>query len=375
MQNIFYEFKEISNDELSSFIKNTEKLHQYFKQDWQKISATQYCGFIHNENEDFYILPKISDNNDSNLALFTYMLAYVYDIKIKNEDFASSANFKSNTIIEFFINLFAQNLFTELQKGIYKIYITEQDNLKALKGKFLIDENLKYNFAKNKIFCEYDELTSNNRLNQLFLFAIKTFQRYTQNKKLLKRCELALDEIDFINIDINKLNIHFDRQNQRFKPSYDLAIMLLQKLLPLFANGKKSFAFLFDMNRLFEDFIGKLYKEIDTTATTQKTFTFNDLTLKPDIISKDLIVDTKYKIIESQNDISAQDKYQMYVYGKNFNKDTMLLYPKHILDTNENLTLGEDEMVNLRIKSINLYTQETYCTYILKMKKRLQYDI
>lgn len=372
MQNTFYEFGEVSNDKLSKFIKETDSLHQFFKQDWQKISATQYCGFIYHDNEDFYILPKISEDNNSNLTIFTYMLAYVHNINIKNEDFASSANFKSNTILEFFITLFAQNLFTELQKGIYKTYITEQDNLKALKGKFLIDENIKYNFAKNKIFCEYDEFTPNNNLNQLFLYAIKTLQRFTQNKKLLKQCELALDEINFVNININKLNIHFDRQNQRFKPSYDLAIMLLQKLLPLFANGKKSFAFLFDMNKLFEDFIGKLYNQIDTTTQTQKEFEFGNLTLKPDILTKNLIIDTKYKIVEPESDISTQDKYQMYVYGRNFNKDAMLLYPKHILDVNKNLILGTDEIVNLKIKSIDLFSNTDYLKYISFLKQEIQ---
>ena len=52
---------------------------------------------------------------------------------------------------------------------MYKKYITEQDNLNVLKGKYLINENIKYNFTKNKIYCEYDEFSENNSLNQFFL--------------------------------------------------------------------------------------------------------------------------------------------------------------------------------------------------------------
>ncbi len=64
--------------------------------------------------------------------------------------------------------MFASGLLNELKKGIYKEYITEQDNLPVLKGKYLINENLKYNFTKNKIYCEYDEFSPNNFLNQFF---------------------------------------------------------------------------------------------------------------------------------------------------------------------------------------------------------------
>ncbi len=107
----------------------------------------------------------------TNLNIFIYMLSFSNNINIKNEDLATSLNHQSNNILEVFIQMFAKNLFKELQKGIYKEHVTHKDNLTALRGRYLIDENLKYNHAKNKIYCEFDEFSIDNKLNE----ALKIF--------------------------------------------------------------------------------------------------------------------------------------------------------------------------------------------------------
>ena len=96
-------------------------------------------------------MPKIAKDNDNiNESVFIYMLAYVLNLKLENEQVASGENIKLNKIVEILINVFAKNLISELKKGIYKEYILKQDNLRTLKGKYLINENLKYNFTINR---------------------------------------------------------------------------------------------------------------------------------------------------------------------------------------------------------------------------------
>jgi 5-methylcytosine-specific restriction enzyme subunit McrC len=274
--------------------------------------------------------------------------------------------------------MFANGLLNELKKGIYKEYITEQDNLPVLKGKYLINENLKYNFTKNKIYCEYDEFSPNNTLNQFFLYVVKTLQKFVKDKKLLKQCELILDEVEFTQIDINKLNIHFNRLNQRYKTSYEVALLILQKTIPLFNQGKKSFAFLFDMNSLFEKFIARMIKEqFEDVKIPKKSRKFGELYLKPDIIinSKNLIIDCKYKIIDKDKIATRDDRYQMYVYGNNFEKieTTMLLYPKHLDDIDTSIVLGNnDRKVELKMKSIDLDYNSGYKSFIKELENRIK---
>lgn len=376
MSNIIYEYSDITHHNLKSYIINTPELHKYFKLDWNILKSRQYCGILNFDNEDFYLLPKISNKDEeTNLDIFIYMLMYAYDIKLQNEQIATCKN-ESHTILEVFIQMFAKKLFQELQYGIYKEYITEQDNLTTLRGKYLINENLKYNFVKNKIYCEYDEFSMNNQLNQFFLFAVKSLILFAKDKRVLMQCEIALDEVEYKSFDINYLKIHFHRLNSRFKESFEFALLLLNRSIPLFDKDKKSFAFLFDMNILFERFIGKMIKELEPTTKLQSHDTFGDLTLKPDIIVNDLIIDTKYKKLHVKKDIKRDDKFQMYVYGKNYCvKNTMLLYPKHLEHFDyDALVLGQDERsIGLKIRSIDLTCWSCgYSEFVEEIKKRLE---
>ncbi|QOP44470.1 restriction endonuclease [Sulfurimonas sediminis] len=375
MQNIIYEYSEIENKELKSHIVNTTKLHKYFKLDWNILKSQQYCGILNFGDEDFYLLPKIIKKDDEiNLDIFIYMLMYVYDIKLENENIASCKNEKHN-ILEVFIQLFARGLFKEFQAGIYKEYVTEKENLTTLRGKYLINENLKYNFVKNKIYCEYDEFSMDNRLNQFFLYAIKSLLSFAKNKKLLKQCELVLDEVQVKQFDINRLDINFNRLNNRFKANFEFALLLLRQLIPLFEKDKKSFAFLFDMNILFERFVGKMIKARELNTQLQSYDVYKDLTLKPDIIVGNLIIDTKYKKLNALRDIKRDDKFQMYVYGNNYKiKNTMLLYPKHLKNFDNDLVLGVNENgINMKIKSLDLgFDGCGYGEYIKEIKLRVK---
>lgn len=392
MQNTIYEYQEIKEDsehykKLKNHIIDTKELHNYFKLDWKDLKARQYCGILNFDNQDFYILPKISNRNskpddEQNLNIFIYMLMYAYDVNLLNENTSLSENLKSNNILEVFVQMFANGLLQELKKGIYKKYITEQDNLSVLKGKYLINENLKYNFTKNKIYCEYDEFSENNSLNQFFLYTVKYLQKFVKDKKLLKQCELIFDEVEYKSVDINKLNIHFDRLNLRFKTSFEIAILLLKQSIPLFNQDKKSFAFLFDMNVLFEKFIARIVKELDSNAKIQNSDNFGDLTLKPDIIvkSKNLIIDCKYKKMHIDKLIDRNDRYQMYVYANNFenekgiNYTTMLLYPKYSYDINKKIILGENhKKVELKIRTVDLnFSGNDYKAYIDEIRNRIE---
>ncbi|MDX3959913.1 restriction endonuclease [Aliarcobacter skirrowii] len=375
MQNIIYEYESIRDEELKNHIINTTELHKYFTLDWKDLKAKQYCGILNFDNQDFYILPKIANHNDEkNLNIFIYMLMYAYNVKLSNEQIASCANHK-HTILEVFVQMFAINLLNELKKGLYKEYLTKQDNLPVLKGKYLINENLKYNFTKNKIYCEYDEFSENNSLNQFFLYAVKYLQKFVNDKKLLKQCELIFDEVEYKLVDINRVEtINFNRLNVRFKTSFEIALLLLRQSIPLFHKDKKSFAFLFDMNVLFEKFIARMAKELDNNGKIQNKDNFGDLTLKPDIILKNQIIDTKYKKLDSLNDIKQGDKLQAFSYGINYKiENVMLLYPKHLDNINYDLVLGKERIVNLKIRTIDLnFSGNNYKEYIDEIRERVE---
>lgn len=371
--NYLYENQTIDNENIIEFIKNDKSLHGSFELDFKGIKPKNVCGFISLKDENYFIVPKICDKNESNLNIFIYMLLYAYDIKVKNEDILNLENIKHN-FLKIFIKYFCDTLFEELKKGLWKTYISKEENLKVLKGKYLIKENFT-NFYHQNIYCQYDEFSMDNQLNQFFLFSIKIFKRYSNTPNLF-RCESIFDEVNYSHIDINKFNFKFDRLNHRFKKSFDIAMLILKSMSSLVSNSKtQSFSFLFDMSEVFEKFIGNIYKDIDSSTKLQKEFNFGSLKLKPDILTSDLIIDTKYKLVKNKKDLKTHDKYQMFTYGINLKRyPAMLLYPKHIYDVNEDLELGQDEnLVNLKMRSIDLKSDdEGLEMYIDEIRKRIK---
>lgn len=365
-----YEYS-VVDPKIQSYIVESEKLHKYFSFDWGTLKTRQYCGILNIEGENIYLLPKISNKEEkTNLDIFIYMLIYAYDMQLENEDIASCRN-ENQTILEVFVQLFAKQLFRELQMGVYKEYITEEDNLTTIRGKYLVNENIRHNFTNSKIYCEYDEFSMNNELNQFFLYAIKTLQHFVKDIRVLKQCELVLDEVEYRSFDIESFSTHFHRLNYRFQESFEFALLLLKQSIPLFSKENKSFAFLFDMNILFEKFVGKMFQEIDPSTELQNEKVCSDLVLRPDILTERMIVDTKYKKLGAKNEIKQSDKLQMYAYGKNFGqKDTMLLYPRHLEHFNFALKLDE---VNLFVKSLELNVEcFGYEEYIEIMRSKIR---
>jgi 5-methylcytosine-specific restriction enzyme subunit McrC len=174
--------------------------------------------------------------------------------------------------------------------------------------------------------------------------------------------------------DINHIKFNYDRLSLRYKYIVDIALMILKNLVPLpQKNQTQSFAFLFDMGVVFESFIGKIYKSTDKNTKLQVEKNFGNLKLKPDIITSSTIIDTKYKKINSYEDVKTTDKYQMFAYGTNFErKDVILLYPKFLKDVDVNLKLGVDEKtINLKIKTIDLESDKEFGEYIEEIKGRV----
>ena len=368
-----YENENIKDEHksLKECIKNTPSLHSYFESNFNQIKPKNYCGFLSVDNQSYFIIPKITNDENQNLNTFIYMLIYAYDINLKNEDLMNADNVQ-HQILELFIKLFSDALLNELKRGVFKQYITMQENLKVLRGKYIIEKNFN-NFYHQNIYCEFDEFSMNNELNRFFLYAIRTFKKFSSYGNL-HRCEVVLDEVEYFNIDFKRLNIHFYRMNSRYKKSYEVALMILQKLVPMTQNSSdNSFAFLFDMAKVFEKFVEKMYKEIDPSSEGQYAKTFNDLQLKPDIYTEMKIIDVKYKSYDKSG-LSRDDKYQMYVYGKNFSiEDTMILYPKHKNNINKNLKLGEEgNMVRLALRSLDLQFDSGLEEYIDEMRSRIR---
>jgi len=94
-------------------------------------------------------------------------------------------------------------------------------------------------------------------------------------------------------------------------------------------------ALLFDMNALFESYVGNFIKKSFPCTILQHSEKHlvedpKGFKLRPDIfLEGKFIADTKWKIVSSRDDISQADLYQLYAYGKKYECGRLyLVYPK-----------------------------------------------
>ena len=146
-------------------------------------------------------------------------------------------------------------------------------------------------------------------------------------KDKVKKILLEFDNITPTNLSTKDFqNIHFDRKSAPYKKSVDIAKMLILNYSPSLNSGNEQMlTLLFDMNKLWEDYIFRvLRKHIDQetyhiTAQSRNLF-WKDKTIRPDIVvtnhldKETFIIDTKWKIVDNSNP-SDDDLKQMFTYN------------------------------------------------------------
>ena len=95
------------------------------------------------------------------------MLTYAFQVlKQTNYEEISSENF--DNIGDLFAAILAKGLAQQLKQGLYREYITINEDLSTLRGKVDITSSIKLKMQrKPMIACEHDELSGNNRFNQI----------------------------------------------------------------------------------------------------------------------------------------------------------------------------------------------------------------
>ncbi|PFR04427.1 hypothetical protein COK31_11200 [Bacillus cereus] len=323
---------------------------------YKKIRFINYVGILNIENVTIEIIPKISlsDDKDTDKKILLKMLSKCMDLEL-NLDEEINSKVQNYNLLELLANKYVDSLLQEMNKGLYFEYINKEENLNVIRGKLLLNKHVKYNYAnKVKAYNTYSEYSSDNILNQIFKLACIRILNKAYNNKIINKAKKVifdLSNVNVVNINSETLKrLKLNRQNKRFTTCFALAKFILLNVTNESSVGNSSgFTMLFEINTLYEKYIGYLMKEIWkgkgkkvllqdnskhlllNTKTKQKNFN-----LKPDIVLNEnninqIIIDTKWKAVEYKSKLSfkTNDIYQMYAYVSSYKeaKKAVLLYP------------------------------------------------
>lgn len=319
------------------------------------IVPSSHVGVIKYKNVQFEILPKVlAKNNDRNQILknLIYMLSYTKRLDIKNTKSADLSTCP-NPFLETLVRVYAESLFDALKHTTPRGYIICSENIRFLKGRLNLAAHIRHNsINKSKFFCDYDEFSENNALNQMFLYVatcLHNVSRNPQNKKLLKFIMNYYADIDFVHIYPKNLSgIKLNRNQIIFDLPFRLAKMFIEKTsVDMTQNKFDNVALVWDMNVLFEEFVAEFIKRNKSELNIKEVvYQHKYKLLKSDendrcysntfvdiyVITEDgtnIVLDTKYKNnYGRRGDFSNPDIYQVTTYCRLHNSsNAILLYP------------------------------------------------
>ena len=371
---------------LHNYIKK-QGLSQALKITPDGVEATSYVGVIKYKKLHLQILPKLicdKDDRQNILQNLIFMLSYTRKLEIKTSN-ADKLYASENPFIEILIREYAKSLSECLKRLTPKNYISEEDNLTYLKGKIKFAENIRHNSCNQaKFYCEYDEFSENNALNQFFLFVsecLYSISKDSHNRKILKFIINYYSEVDLVRFDrFSAEKIRLTRNQDLFRKPFMLAKMFVEKTsVDLTKNRFESITLLWDMNKLFEEFVFEIMKEMQEELQCRisaqkpakllkekqndgnfckKRDTFVDIMAEKDDGEK-IVLDTKYKEFHGFDDAANSDIFQVSAYCLLHNaKHAVLIYPRwgedpslpeYYLNTDDNAP-----KIKIGFKTINL---------------------
>jgi 5-methylcytosine-specific restriction enzyme subunit McrC len=259
----------------------------------------------------------------------------------------------SSTLLDAFMRLYTRKLASEWRRGHIASYRKREANRTALKGKLLFSQQIRKNLIHpERFFTSTDEFMQDVPLSRLLKAGLHVCRQYSFGNEVRRDAMELLAEFDevgdygFTDDELKRLSVN--RQTERFGPIVELAKLFLGERVPDRAGRGMTYSLVFDMNVVFERFIGNIMRRHvcppEHSATLQlssKSLLRADkkpyFRLKPDIsIRSDgkpfCIVDTKWKRLDCSkpnSNVSQTDMYQMYAYGKEYDVPVViLLYPQ-----------------------------------------------
>lgn len=345
-------------DQLVDAVKNYTviKPDDIFKHGRNELGTYGAVGVVATEDCQIEILPKIDDPKEIEFDHYSarnqlvQMLEVVHSLQIEiaRKTYLDS---QSDSILEIFITKFCNQLEEAFKRELPMLYIEEEEDLPALRGKLnIIRQFGMLTVRPDKLACRYDNRSADIPLNQTVLAAINLLSRITRardNRQNLLKMKFVYEDVSEIDWSVLKeQSIHFDRTNEHWKEVYQTSRLFLDQLFQSTTLGKQNgYALLFNMSELFEGYVFTLLKSklqrrgyrVEEQYAEKKVL-YNErgngiFGTKLDIaILKQgqtrLIIDTKWKRLKEPSRVDQADVYQMMAYGELYDcPDVVLLYP------------------------------------------------
>lgn len=290
---------------------------------------------------------------------------------------------------ELLTRIFATELLAQWTRGPHRRYQLREEELSTIRGRWELNQQLRQPARAHRFPVVHDEFTDDNRLSQVLRYVVEQLWLRAGdggNRRILGELRGVMESVSLparLTVDHAPLDT-IDRLSERYRPLLNLATLFLSNgSLELTRGDLHSFAFVFNMNQLFEAFLVAFIRrrraEIlpsglqDCTLESQTKGYARHLALrqggqasfvlKPDLALRrgaafPLLLDAKYKRLsthERQLGVSPGDFYQMFAYAHRYDTPrVVVIYPQVQESHRARFTLL-DHTANITVATIDLH--------------------
>jgi 5-methylcytosine-specific restriction enzyme subunit McrC len=336
------------------------------------LSATSWVGVVRFAAFEIRVIPKLAGGNVGVVRMLDYALGVG---ALRRYESARELETLGDSLLELIAWLLGRACDGLVRDGLLSDYVAREETLHVLRGRLRLKDQVGRRFLQvDPLEVAFDEFETDIGENQILAAALEATRGLVRNEtvqRLVRRQHaIFLEACDPSKTDGLTLldEMTYSRRNEHYRYPHLLARLLLRRLAvrDLFTpGGTTSFAFLIDMNELFEAFVTKLADEalgrLGMRVHAQRrdpSIILDDATGKrygtiiPDLLIEarrgdDLVrlpVDAKYKLYD-QRRIDEGDIYQTFFYafayaaksGPGTLARALILYPRAGAGTDSSL--------------------------------------
>lgn len=325
----------------------------------EAIQLLNYVGVVElRDGTQIEILPKIDIahgvEGEDQLIFLRMLRELGSSMSFKSLD---NARLKTDRapLFEVFVAMFVAEASSLVRTGLRSAYVERNSEESYIRGKIDFARQVKSSPAHaERIHVIHDEFLVDrpeNRLIKTTLIYLRGASRSNENVRAIRRLLSVFEEVGRShNVDADFARCVRSRETAAYQNLLSWCrVFLKHESFTTFSGQSVASALLFPMERVFEDYVGHVLRRTayaegqlnKVLLQAQSEWLFErKAPLRPDILceciaGRRVVLDTKWKRVTSERDLSTADLYQMYAYGKRFAttdeqvQHVVLLYPWH----------------------------------------------
>jgi 5-methylcytosine-specific restriction enzyme subunit McrC len=365
--------------ELARF--QAEQCAEYVAISRYQIKTQNFVGVVGVGDRAIEILPKIDEADDGARQRLLQMISIAGLLPCLEAGIADLAP-SVPCLLDVFMQAYIRQLAVEWRRGRISDYHKTDENRACLRGKLLFHEQIHRNRLRpERFFTRADQFITDVLASRLLKAGLNVCRRYGIADATRRGATTLLAEFDGVSnhsfTDSEMGAIEPDRRIARFAPLLTLAKRFIRGCVPDRPGGAATYSLLFDMNDVFELYIGRLLRRACPAPyrvqlqATGRSLAIRDgkqkFLLRPDVAVRHgrefvILIDTKWKLLDASKPhegVRQSDMYQAYAYAREFDcPRVILLYPQHggigPNIANYRLSPGDDNCPRIEVTTVDV---------------------